>query len=98
MQETIHTPIMEMHSSTTVIDLGLLAFVALFLVLSLVYVIPFFFIFRKIGWHWALGFLMLICPVSLVMLYIMAFVKWPIEKRLQQTAIAESPSSSPPAA
>ena len=97
MQETMPMPTMEMHSGTWAGGLGILVFVALFLVFSLIYVIPFFFIFRKVGWHWAMGFLMLISPVNLILLYVMAFAKWPIEKRLQQTAAADNPSSSPPA-
>lgn len=95
MQETTSIPGVEIEQSA--FALGTLAVVAILLVFSLIHVIPFFFIFRKVGWHWAMGFLMLICPVNLILLYVMAFVKWPIEKRLQQTATAASPSSSPPA-
>ena len=88
MQEAMPMPTMEMQTDTAVAGLGILVFVAIFLVLGLVHVIPFFFIFKKVGWHWALGFLMLISPVNLILLYVMAFAKWPIEKRLQQTATA----------
>ena len=70
MQETMTMPPMEMQSGAPAAGFGLLFVVAIALVFSLVYVIPFFFIFKKVGWHWAMGFLMLISPVNLVLLYV----------------------------
>jgi len=90
MQETVTMPPMGMDSAAPAGGLGILFFVAIALVFSLVYVIPFFFIFKKVGWHWALGFLMLISPVNLILLYVLAFVKWPLEQR-QTTGAAPAP-------
>ncbi len=40
-------------------------------------------IFRKTGYSWALGLLMLVPVANLVMFLILAFTKWPIEKELE---------------
>jgi len=41
-------------------------------------------IFSKAGYHWALGLLMLVPIACIVMLFVLAFGKWPIYKELQQ--------------
>ena len=64
------------------------------LVMTAVFVLPYFFIFKKAGWHWAMGFLMLLPLVNLVMLYVLAFARWPIENH---TSSAGGGTASPAA-
>ena len=92
MQGPMTMPPMDAQGGAAASGVGILLFVAIALVFSLVYVIPFFFIFKKVGWHWALGFLMLISPVNLVLLYVLAFVKWPIEQRQAPDAAPAPPA------
>ena len=53
------------------------------LVASLAAMIPWFFIYKKAGFHPALGCLMFFPIVNLVMMFILAFTDWPIERELQ---------------
>ncbi len=79
---------------------GLIAFfiwLVFVLVMVAVGVLPYFFIFRKAGWHWAMGFLMLLPLVNLVMLYVLAFARWPIEDRFPSAGSGTAPSSVGPA-
>ena len=39
-------------------------------------------IFSKTGFSWALGLLMLVPIVNIVMLFVLAFAQWPIEREL----------------
>jgi hypothetical protein len=39
-------------------------------------------IFSKAGFSWALGLLMLVPIANIVMLFVLAFAKWPIEREL----------------
>jgi len=41
-------------------------------------------IFHKAGYSWALGLLMLVPIVNIVMPFILAFGRWPIETKLEQ--------------
>ena len=41
-------------------------------------------IFSKTGFCWALGLLMLVPIANIVMLFILAFTDWPIQKELRQ--------------
>jgi hypothetical protein len=41
-------------------------------------------IFAKAGYHWALGLLTLIPIACIIMLFVLAFGKWPIQKELEQ--------------
>jgi hypothetical protein len=45
--------------------------------------LPWFFIYKKAGYHPAMGCLMFIPPVNVVMLFVLAFSQWPIERDLQ---------------
>jgi hypothetical protein len=45
--------------------------------------LPWFFIYKKAGYHPAMGCLMFIPLVNVVMLFILAFSQWPIERDLQ---------------
>ena len=39
-------------------------------------------IFSKTGYSWALGLLMLVPIANLIMLFVLAFAEWPIEREL----------------
>jgi hypothetical protein len=52
-------------------------------VLVLVAMIPWFFIYKKAGFHPAMGCLMFLPIVNLVMMFILAFIEWPIERELK---------------
>ncbi|HCO96230.1 MAG TPA: hypothetical protein DIU00_20200 [Phycisphaerales bacterium] len=49
-------------------------------------------IFSKTGYSWALGLLMLVPIANLIMLFVLAFAEWPIERELrsfkQQSQVA----------
>jgi hypothetical protein len=45
--------------------------------------VPWFFIYKKAGYHPAMGCLMFIPPVNVVMLFVLAFSQWPIERDLK---------------
>jgi hypothetical protein len=40
-------------------------------------------IFSKAGFSWALGLLMLVPIANIVMLFVLAFAEWPIERELR---------------
>lgn len=46
-------------------------------------VVAFCMIFRKTGYHWALGFLMIIPLAKLIVPLILGFADWPIAKELR---------------
>ncbi len=54
-------------------------------------------IFSKVGWSGALGLLMLVPIVNLVMIFVLAFGTWPIERELEQLRAARSQSAGGPA-
>jgi hypothetical protein len=41
-------------------------------------------IFAKAGYHWALGLLMIVPIAHIIMPFVLAFSKWPIQKELEQ--------------
>lgn len=41
-------------------------------------------IFAKAGYHWALGLLMVVPIAHIIMPFVLAFGKWPIQKELEQ--------------
>lgn len=41
-------------------------------------------IFAKAGYHWALGLLMLVPIACIIMPFVLAFGKWPVQKELEQ--------------
>ncbi len=73
---------------------GLAAAGAIFFVIALVLivvlmsvavsVIIYCMIFHKAGFHWALGLLTLVPIGGIVMLCILAFCDWPVQKELRQ--------------
>jgi hypothetical protein len=52
-------------------------------------------IFSKAGYHWAMGLIMLIPIGNLVMLLILAFGEWPIQRQLR--AYQQGMQTPPPA-
>lgn len=52
-------------------------------VLCVVALLPWFFIYKKAGFHPAMGCLMFIPLVNVVMMFVLAFAEWPIERELQ---------------
>lgn len=53
------------------------------LVIVAIKVLIFCKIFSKAGYSWALGLLMLVPIANIVMLFILAFAEWPIQRELR---------------
>jgi len=53
------------------------------LVIVAVKVLIFCKIFSKAGFSWALGLLMLVPVANIVMLFVLAFAEWPIQRELR---------------
>ena len=51
-------------------------------------------IFSKAGFHWALGLLMMLPIANLIMLLILAFSTWPIQRELE--VLRRSQAAPPP--
>ena len=64
--------------------------IAVAAVISIVLMLPWFFIYRKAGFHPAMGCLMFVPLVNLVMMFILAFSEWPIERELRGLRIARA--------
>ena len=54
--------------------------VLLVLFMALIIIFPFWKIFSKAGFHGALSLLMLIPFVGIIMIFFLAFAKWPVNK------------------
>jgi hypothetical protein len=54
------------------------------LAFSAIHVIVFCMIYLRAGYPWAMGLLMLIPVVNFIMMLILAFSEWPIQKQLRQ--------------
>jgi hypothetical protein len=54
---------------------------------SIVMMIPWFFIYKKAGFHPAMGCLMFLPLVNVVMLFVLAFIEWPIERELRNLRV-----------
>jgi hypothetical protein len=48
---------------------------------------PFCLIFKKAGYPFIMGITMLVPLLNIVMLFFLAFARWPIEERLQQAEL-----------
>lgn len=57
-------------------------------------VVVFCMIYSKAGYSWAMGLLMLIPIVNFIMMLILAFSEWPIQRQLKQ--FQQHPVSQPP--
>jgi uncharacterized SAM-binding protein YcdF (DUF218 family) len=54
--------------------------IALFMAVA---ILPWFFIYKKAGYHPAMGCLMFIPIANVIMLFVLAFSQWPIERDLE---------------
>jgi len=77
---------MEQVASLDLIGTGVafLAFLVFILALFVLMIAIWCQIFKKAGYHPAIGLLMLIPLVNIVMLFVLAFSRWPIYKKLSQ--------------
>jgi hypothetical protein len=62
----------------------MLFIVGLIAIVEIVKAIIYCMIFSKAGYHWALGLLMLVPIACIIMPFVLAFGKWPIQKELDQ--------------
>jgi hypothetical protein len=61
--------------------------IGLVVAISIVTMLPWFFIYKKAGFHPAMGCLMFVPLVNIVMMFILAFIEWPIEHELRNLRI-----------
>ncbi len=61
--------------------------IPLMIVIAIVALLPWFFIYKKAGYHPAMGCLMFLPLVNVVMLFVLAFSEWPIERKLRNQQI-----------
>ena len=61
--------------------------IGLFVAISIVRTFPWFFIYKKAGFHPAMGFLMFFPLVNIVMMFVLAFMEWPIEHDLRNQRV-----------
>jgi apolipoprotein N-acyltransferase len=52
-------------------------------------------IFSKAGYHWAMGLLMMIPVANLIMLLVLAFGEWPIEREVKALRAATGQAPTP---
>ncbi len=57
--------------------------IPLVLIIVAVKILIFCKIFSKTGYSWALGLLMLVPIANIIMLFVLAFAEWPIERELR---------------
>jgi len=60
----------------------LIFMIPLVLIIVAVKILIFCKIFSKAGYSWALGLLMLVPIANIIMLFVLAFAEWPIEREL----------------
>ncbi len=61
----------------------LIFMIPLVLIIVAVKILIFCKIFSKAGYSWALGLLMLVPIANIIMLFVLAFAEWPIERELR---------------
>jgi hypothetical protein len=61
----------------------LIFIIPLVLLIVAVKILVFCKIFSKAGYSWALGLLMLVPIANIVMLFVLAFAEWPIQRELR---------------
>jgi hypothetical protein len=71
-------------------NLGIAEFIVILIIALLVAaaILPWFFIYKKAGYHPAMGCLMFIPIANVIMLFVLAFSQWPIERDLQNARSA----------
>jgi uncharacterized SAM-binding protein YcdF (DUF218 family) len=67
------------------LGLGTTEFIILLFIAGIVAValVPWFLIYKKVGYSPAMGCLMFIPLVNIIMLFVLAFSQWPIERELE---------------
>ena len=70
-----------MFGTLGLMELIIIGIICTFAVVAL---IPWFFIYRKAGYHPAMGCLMFLPLVNVVMLFVLAFSDWPLERELRR--------------
>jgi hypothetical protein len=61
----------------------LIFIIPLVLIIVAVKILIFCKIFSKTGYSWALGLLMLVPIANIIMLFVLAFAEWPIQRELR---------------
>ena len=61
----------------------LIFMIPLVLIIVAVKILVFCKIFSKAGYSWALGLLMLVPIANIIMLFVLAFAEWPIQRELR---------------
>ncbi|MHC4148793.1 MAG: hypothetical protein ACYSR5_04840 [Planctomycetota bacterium] len=67
-----------------VILIAAFLFIAILFAVFVIKAVIFCSIFAKAGYHWALGLLMLVPIACIIMPFILAFGRWPIQRELRQ--------------
>ncbi len=60
--------------------------------MMVVALLPWFFIYKKAGYNPAMGCLMFIPIANIIMLFVLAFSQWPIERELENARIGMPPA------
>jgi hypothetical protein len=64
--------------------IGMCFVLFIYLMIAVLFVVVYCKIYSKAGYPWAMGLLMLIPIVNIVMMLILAFSEWPIQRQLRQ--------------
>ena len=72
----------EPHMAPAFSIIFLLFLIPLILIMVAVHILVFCKIFSKTGFSWALGLLMFVPIANIIMLFVLAFAEWPIEREL----------------
>lgn len=76
------------------VGLGVAEFIIVLVILGMMVIalVPWFFIYKKAGFSPAMGCLMFIPVVNIIMLFVLAFSQWPIERDLENARIGIPPA------
>ncbi len=78
---------------TSATGMQVVIILALVIIPAIVFLIAWWRIFGKAGWPGALGLLMIVPLVNIVLLLILAFAEWPIERELRYVRAQPPPPS-----
>lgn len=85
--ESFHmeSSLVEPHATAAAaLGIGAMLFIGFVMLVSLAITIVIYWkIFSKAGWSGAMGLLMLVPLVNIVMLFVLAFATWPIQRELE---------------
>jgi uncharacterized membrane protein len=71
----------------------LIILIGLVVAFSIVMMLPWFFIYKKAGFHPAMGCLMFLPLINIVMMFVLAFIEWPIERELRNQRVPPAQTS-----